>query len=73
VKDVNTSILHRGKEHILESEETAMKLMCKCGNIEDLRTDNKPEKYEIKNCNDGTMVLVCKKCSEVVFIEFNNR
>lgn len=50
-----------------------MKLMCKCGNIEDLKTDNKPINYEIKNCNDGTLALVCKKCNTVVFIDFNNK
>lgn len=53
--------------------EYFVKLMCKCGNIEDLQTDNKPVNYEIKDCNDGTIALVCKKCNEVVFIDFNNK
>lgn len=47
-----------------------MKLMCRCGNIEDLKTDLKPENYEIKNCNDGALALVCKKCNAVVFLDF---
>ena len=49
-----------------------MKLICKCGNIEDLKTDKASENYELKNCDDGTVVLVCKKCSEVVFINLKN-
>lgn len=49
-----------------------MKLLCKCGNIEDLKTDKIIESFELKNCGDGTIVLVCKKCSEVVFINFKN-
>jgi len=46
-----------------------MKLMCKCGNIEDVKTDVKVEKYKIRICEDGTIALVCKKCSEVVIIK----
>ncbi|MBC8060925.1 MAG: hypothetical protein H7Y18_09685 [Clostridiaceae bacterium] len=49
-----------------------MKLMCKCGNIEDLKTDVRIEKYEFRNCGDGTTALVCKKCNEVIFIEIKN-
>ena len=49
-----------------------MKLLCKCGNVEDIKTDKTIENYEIKNCNDGTAVLACKKCNEVVFIKFKN-
>jgi len=45
-----------------------MKLLCKCGNIEDLKTDKSIENYEFRNCGDGTAALVCKKCNEVVFI-----
>lgn len=50
-----------------------MKLMCKCGNVEEIKTDSKPEKYEIKNCNDGTLTLVCKRCGDVAYIEFTNK
>jgi hypothetical protein len=50
-----------------------MKLMCKCGNIEGLKTEGKLDNYEIRNCHDGTLALVCKKCSAVVFIEFYNK
>jgi hypothetical protein len=49
-----------------------MKLICKCGNIEDLKTDKTIENYEIKNCGDGTVVLVCKKCNEAVFLNLKN-
>jgi hypothetical protein len=63
-------MLSKGKSRL---GECSMKLMCKCGNIENLKTDNKPVNYEIKNCNDGTLALICKKCNEVVFIEFNNK
>ena len=49
-----------------------MKLLCKCGNIENLKTDESITKFEFKNCDDGTAILVCKKCSEVVIINFKN-
>ena len=49
-----------------------MKLMCKCGNIEDLKTDNKIENFQFRDCGDGTTALICKNCSEVVFIKLNN-
>jgi hypothetical protein len=49
-----------------------MKLICKCGNIQDLKTDNNIENYEVKNCSDGTVVLVCKKCNEAVFLNLKN-
>lgn len=45
-----------------------MKLICKCGNVEEIKTDTSIENYELKNCNDGTIILVCKNCKEVVFI-----
>ncbi|MBU3160926.1 hypothetical protein KPL37_14370 [Clostridium frigoris] len=45
-----------------------MKLLCKCGNVEDIKTDKKIEKYEFKTRNDATLILVCKNCNEVVFI-----
>jgi hypothetical protein len=48
------------------------KLICKCGNVEDIQTDIPLENFEFKNCGDGTSVLICKKCSEVVFININN-
>ena len=53
---------------ILQNGGNIMKLICKCGNIEDLQTDKTIENYELKNCGDGTLLLVCKKCSEVTFI-----
>lgn len=49
-----------------------MKLMCKCGNIEELETDNKIVNFEFRNCDDGTIVLVCKKCNGVTFIKLKN-
>lgn len=49
-----------------------MKLICKCGNVEDLKAD-KLENFQLRNCGDGTAVLVCKNCSEVEFIELKNR
>jgi hypothetical protein len=49
-----------------------MKLMCKCVNIEDLKTDKPIENYELRNCGDGTTALVCKKCSDVVIIKVKN-
>ncbi|MBV7271984.1 hypothetical protein [Clostridium thailandense] len=45
-----------------------MKLICKCGNVEDIKTDKPIEGYEFKSCDDGTLILICKNCSEVVFI-----
>ena len=50
-----------------------MKLICKCGNIEDLKTDEKILNFEFRNCEDGTIALVCKKCNEVVFVNFKNK
>ena len=50
-----------------------MKLMCKCGNIEDIKTDAKIDKFELRNCGDGTTALVCKNCNEVVFIKIKNK
>jgi hypothetical protein len=49
-----------------------MKLMCKCGNIEDIKTDNKILNFEFRNCEDGTIALVCKKCSEAILIKLKN-
>lgn len=46
-----------------------MKLMCKCGNIENIKTDNKIREFVFINCGDGNISLVCKKCNEVVFIK----
>jgi len=46
-----------------------VKLMCKCGNIEDIKTDNKIMNFEFKNFNDGNIALVCTKCNEVIFIK----
>lgn len=49
-----------------------MKLICKCGNVEDIKTDKPIEKYEFKSCDDGTLILVCNNCNEVVFIKLKN-
>jgi len=49
-----------------------MKLMCKCGNIEDLKTDKPIEGFVFRNCGDGTAALVCKKCNEIVYISVKN-
>ena len=43
-----------------------MKLLCKCGNIEDLKTDKAIEKYEFKTGDNATLNLVCKNCNDVV-------
>ena len=48
-----------------------MKLICKCGNIEDLKTD-KLENFQFKECGDGTMALVCKQCNDVVYVKLKN-
>ena len=48
------------------------KLICKCGNIEDIKTDKPFENFELRNCGDGTSALVCKICSEVVYINIKN-
>jgi hypothetical protein len=45
-----------------------VKLMCKCGNIEDIKTDKKIMNFVFKNCDAGKSI-VCKKCNEVVFIK----
>ena len=50
-----------------------MKLLCKCGTDEDIKTDKPIEKYEFKTCDDDTLILVCKNCSEAVFIKLKNR
>ena len=49
-----------------------MKLMCRCGNIEDLKTDKSIESFVFRNSGDGTAALVCMKCSEVVFVKVKN-
>jgi hypothetical protein len=49
-----------------------MKLICKCGNVEDIQTDKPFENFEFRNCGDGTAALVCKKCSEVAYINIIN-
>ena len=46
-----------------------MKLLCKCGNVEDIKTDKSIQKYEFKTADDATLVLVCKNCNEVVLIK----
>lgn len=47
-----------------------MKLICKCGNIEELKTDMKILNFEFKSCDEETIALVCKKCNDIVFINF---
>lgn len=49
-----------------------MKLICKCGNVEELKTETIMEGFELKSCGDGTLALVCKKCNEVAFISLKN-
>jgi hypothetical protein len=53
-------------------EGCIMKLICKCGNIENLKTEKSNSQFELRNCGDGTSALVCKKCSEIVFINLKN-
>jgi len=48
------------------------KLICKCGNEEDILTDKSFENFYFKNCGDGTTAIVCKKCSDVVYINNND-
>ncbi len=43
-----------------------MKITCKCGNIEELETDKPSKNF------DGTIALVCKQCSDVVFTNLKN-
>jgi hypothetical protein len=45
-----------------------MKLICKCGNVEDIITNIQAQNFLFKDCGDGTYALVCKKCNEVVYI-----
>ena len=45
-----------------------MKIMCKCGNIEDVKTDVNIERFVFENCEGGILILACKKCNEVVSI-----
>jgi hypothetical protein len=45
-----------------------MKLLCKCGNVEDLKTDKQTEKFEFKDCKDGTLILVCNNCKEAIYV-----
>lgn len=52
-------------------EEYILKLICKCGNIEELKTDSKLVNYEIKDCNDGTIAMICKGCNAIVFMNLN--
>jgi hypothetical protein len=49
-----------------------MKLLCRCGNVENLNTDKPNERYEFKTIDEGTLILVCKNCSEAVFIKLKN-
>lgn len=49
-----------------------MKFMCKCGNIEDVKIDINIEKFEFKSCEDGILVLFCKRCTEEVSVDLKN-
>jgi hypothetical protein len=49
-----------------------MKLICKCGNVEDLKPDKPNENFELRDCGNGTAALVCKKCNEVVYINLKS-
>lgn len=44
------------------------KLICKCGNIEKIITEKALENFSIKNIDDGSIALICKKCNDVVYI-----
>lgn len=44
------------------------KLLCKCGNVENIKSDKPLEQFELKDCGDGTSALVCKNCKEIVYI-----
>lgn len=46
-----------------------MKLVCECGNEEAIESDVIIKKFELRNCGDGSMALVCKTCNKVVFIK----
>lgn len=46
-----------------------IKLLCKCGNVEEIESDKLVENFNFKNCDDGTIAAICKKCSNVVFIK----
>jgi hypothetical protein len=45
-----------------------MKLICKCGNVEEIITEDKMKYFEFRNCNDGTIAVICKKCSEIMYV-----
>ncbi|MBU3188760.1 hypothetical protein K9O30_06245 [Clostridium bowmanii] len=49
-----------------------MKLMCKCGNIEDIKTDINVEKFIFRSSEGGILVMACKKCNEEVSIVLKN-
>jgi hypothetical protein len=52
--------------------EGNMKLICKCGNVEELKTDKLIEKFDFKSCDNASIIAVCKNCKEVVFIKLKN-
>ena len=64
--------IHIVKRH-LSKGGNSLKLICKCGNIDELKTDRVMEGYKIRNNGDGTIVLICKKCNEVVIINIDNK
>lgn len=49
-----------------------MKLICKCGNVEDIKSVKPDENFQFKDCGDGTFVLICKKCNDVIYIKPKN-
>jgi hypothetical protein len=46
-----------------------VKLICKCGNIQDLNQESENKNFTVKDCEDGTLAIVCSKCEEIVFIK----
>ncbi|HEY5561382.1 MAG TPA: hypothetical protein VIK72_06420 [Clostridiaceae bacterium] len=50
-----------------------IKLLCKCGNIEELESDKPFQKFSLKNCGDGSIAIVCKDCNEIVLIKMNDK
>ncbi|MFL0268533.1 hypothetical protein [Candidatus Clostridium radicumherbarum] len=69
MKDVNQiSIFHQVWYNSLTEGVIFTKLICKCGNVEDIITDKPLESFQFRNCGDGTVALVCKKCSDIEYI-----
>lgn len=45
-----------------------MKILCKCGNVEDLDKNKKLENFIIRDCEDGTIAIVCKNCKAINYL-----